>query len=217
MAEGARLESVYTGNRIVGSNPTLSATQSGPQSCLCSSDCGQACQQELRGEHNLRQAFGEQGRSVKKVLKRYMRCLMNIWPPFLGAGIRVKRLQSDWKEIDVEMRLRRWNSNYVGTHYGGSLYSMVDPFYMLMLIENLGRDYIVWDKSASIRFRQPGKGVVSAAFRLSDEQVAEIREALKSQQKIDRVFTVEVKDESGVVIAEVQKQLHIRRKSANPS
>src|SRR6516162_457942 len=121
-----------------------------------------------------------------------MGMLMNIWPPFLGAGIRVKRLQPDWKEIDVEMKLRRWNSNYVGTHYGGSLYSMADPFYMLMLIENLGRDYIVWDKSATIRFKKPGKGVVSAAFRLSDEQLEEIREALKTEEKIDRLFAVEI-------------------------
>jgi hypothetical protein len=154
---------------------------------------------------------------VKKALKPYMRTLMNIWPPFLGAGIRVKRLQADWREIDVEMKLRRWNSNYVGTHYGGSLYSMADPFYMLMLIENLGRDYIVWDTSATIRFKKPGKGVVSAAFRLSDGQLAEIRKALKTGEKIDRVFTVEVKDESGTVVAEVQKQLHIRRKPANPT
>ena len=154
---------------------------------------------------------------MKKAFKRYMRIFMNVWPPFLGAGIRVKRLQSDWKAIDVEMKLHRWNSNYVGTHYGGSLYSMTDPFYMLMLIENLGRDYIVWDKSATVRFRKPGKGVVSAAFRLSEEQVDEIREALKSEDKIDRVFTVEVRDQSGAVIAEVQKQLHIRRKSAEPS
>ena len=154
---------------------------------------------------------------MKKALKRYMRTLMNLWPPFLGAGIRVRRLQSDWKEIDVEMKLCRWNSNYVGTHYGGSLYSMADPFYMLMLIENLGRDYIVWDKSATIRFKKPGKGVVSAAFRLSDEQVEEIREALKTEHKIDRVFTVEIKDESGAIIAEVQKQLQIRRKSVNAS
>jgi len=149
---------------------------------------------------------------VKKVVKRYMRTLLNAWPPFLGAGIRVKRLQPDWKEIDIEMKLRRWNSNYVGTHYGGSLYSMADPFYMVMLIENLGRDYIVWDKSATIRFRKPGKGVVSAAFRLSDEQISEIREALETADKIDRVFTVEIKDESGAVVAEVQKQIHIRRK-----
>ncbi len=149
---------------------------------------------------------------MKTALKRHRRMLMNIWPPFLGAGIRVKRLQPDWKEIDVEMKLRRWNSNYVGTHYGGSLYSMTDPFLMLMLIENLGQDYIVWDKSASIRFKKPARGTVSASFRLSDEQIEEIKQALKTQEKIERAFMVEVKDESGSVIAEIQKLLHIRRK-----
>jgi hypothetical protein len=82
----------------------------------------------------------------------FLECL----PPFLGAGIRVKRLASDWKEIDVEMRLRWWNANYVGTRYGGSLYSTADPFFMVMLIENLGKEYIVWDKAASIRLKKPG-------------------------------------------------------------
>jgi len=149
---------------------------------------------------------------MQKQLKRHMRILMNLWPPFLGAGIRVKRMQSDWKRIDVEMDLRRWNKNYVGTHYGGSLYSMTDPFFMLMLIETLGPDYVVWDKSASIRFRKPGRGKVSATFTLSDEQIAEIKEALKSKEKIDRRFAVEVKDDSGAVIAEVEKILQVRGK-----
>jgi len=148
----------------------------------------------------------------KRIPRRYMRALINIWPPFLGAGIRVKRLQPDWKEIDVEMKLRRWNSNYVGTHYGGSLYSMADPFYMLMLIENLGRSYIVWDKSASIRFRTPGRGTVSAGFRLSDDEITEIRQTLKTEEKIDRTFQAVIKDESGTVVAEVQKVIHIRNK-----
>jgi len=85
-------------------------------------------------------------------LKLPMRLRLNLYAPFLGAGIRVKRLAPGWKEVDVEMKLRWWNANYVGTHYGGSLYSMTDPFLMVMLIENLGRDYIVWDKSATIRF-----------------------------------------------------------------
>ena len=138
---------------------------------------------------------------------------MNVWPPFLGAGIRVKRLQPDFKAIDVEMKLRWWNANWVGTHYGGSLYSMTDPFFMVMLIENLGRDYVVWDKSAAIRFRKPGTGTVKAQFRLSEEQVQEIREALKAEPKIDRSFSIEVKDESGAVIAEVQKVVQIRRKA----
>jgi len=149
---------------------------------------------------------------VKRLLQRHMRLLLNLWPPFLGAGIRVKNLKPDWREIDVEMRLRCWNSNYVGTHYGGSLYSMTDPFFMVMLMENLGPDYVVWDKSASIRFRMPGRGTVFASFRLSAEQVDEIQQALNTEVKIERMFSAVVKDESGGVVAEVQKLLHIRRK-----
>ncbi len=149
---------------------------------------------------------------MKMILKRHPRTFLNIWPPFLGAGIRIKRLATDWREIDVEMKLRWWNANYVGTHYGGSLYSMADPFFMLMLIENLGKDYIVWDKAASIRFKKPGRGKVSASFRLSEEQIGEIRQALLSQQKIERVFKVEIKEESGGVVAEVEKLIHVRKK-----
>lgn len=154
---------------------------------------------------------------MKKAWKGNMRMRMNVWPPFLGAGIRVRRLRTDWKEIDVEMKLRWWNANYVGTHYGGSLYSMTDPFLMLMLIENLGRDYIVWDKAASIRFKKPGRGTVFASFRLSEQQIQEIKQALNTQEKIERAFAVEVKDESGSVIAEVEKLLHIRRKNQTSS
>lgn len=138
---------------------------------------------------------------------------MNLWPPFLGAGIRVRRLDPDWKAIDVEMNLHRWNANYVGTHYGGSLYSMTDPFFMLMLIETLGQEYIVWDKAATIRFIRPGKGKVSASFRLPDNQIEEIKQVLQTENKIERIFTVEVRDESAIVIAEVEKLLHIRRKN----
>ena len=116
---------------------------------------------------------------------RHMRMRLNIYPPFLGAGIRVKRLAPDWKEIDVEMKLHWWNANYVGTHYGGSLYSMTDPFFMVMLIENLGKDYIVWDKSASIRFKKPGRGTVFAKFRVSDQQIQEIKQALANGKKIE--------------------------------
>jgi len=92
---------------------------------------------------------------------------------------------------------------------------MADPFYMLMLIENLGRDYIVWDKSATIRFRKPGKGAVTATFRLSEEQIEEIRSGLKSTDRIDRDFTIEVKDRSGDIVAEVRKTMLVRKKQAN--
>jgi hypothetical protein len=154
---------------------------------------------------------------MTKFWKRHMRWFLNLYPPFLGAGIRVRRLQSDWKAIDVEMKLRFWNSNYVGTHFGGSLYSMTDPFYMLMLIESLGRDYIVWDKSAAIRFRRPGKGTVRAAFRLTDSQLDEIRGTLQTQEKFEPTFLVEVRDELGDLVAVVEKVLHVRKKPAENS
>ncbi len=144
-------------------------------------------------------------------MQRLMIRAINFWPPILGAGIRVK-WSADNKAVDVEMKLRFWNRNYVGTHYGGSLYSMTDPFYMLMLMNNLGSDYIVWDKAASIRFRKPGKGRVRAEFRLTDEQLDEIRSKLMTEAKYEPTFQVQVKDEAGDVVAEVQKVLHIRRK-----
>jgi hypothetical protein len=121
-------------------------------------------------------------------------------------------MDPDMRAVDVEMRLTRWNRNYVGTHYGGSLYSMADPFYMLMLMENLGREYIVWDKAATIRFKKPGKGTVRAEFRLSEKQIEDIREKLKSETKVEPTFLVEIKDAHGTVIAEVEKLLYVRKK-----
>ena len=149
--------------------------------------------------------------------KRHMPWLVNLYPPFLGAGIRVRRLRPDWKAIDVEMKLRFWNANYVGTHFGGSLYSMTDPFYMLMLIENLGREYLVWDKAANIRFRKPGAGKVLASFRLSDEEIEEIRQEVDMKGKCEPEFLVDVKDETGNVIAEVRKVLYVRKRSQQRS
>lgn len=139
-----------------------------------------------------------------------LRCV-NIWPPFAAAGIHVQ-WGADMKSVDVTMKLRLWNRNFVGTHYGGSLYSMCDPFYMLMLIRQLGPEYVVWDKAASIRFRRPGKGTVRAHFEITDAQLDDIREKLNSEPKLEPTFRVEVQDESGQVVAEVEKLLHIRKK-----
>lgn len=142
----------------------------------------------------------------------HLRRWINLWPPFLGAGIRIVHIAPDVKSIDVEMKLRFWNANYVGTHFGGSLFAMTDAFYMLMLMANLGGDYIVWDKAASIRYRKPGKSKVRAEFRLTDAQLDEIRDKLKTLPKYEPVLQVQVKDEAGDVVAEVEKVLHVRKK-----
>lgn len=142
---------------------------------------------------------------------------LRLYPPLLGAGIRVRRISADLREIDVEMKQHWWNVNYVGTHYGGSLYSMTDPFYMIMLLHNLGRDYIVWDKSASIRFRKPGRGTVRAEFRLDEQQLAQLRAQLREQEKIEPTFAIDVLDAAGEVVARVEKVIHIRNKDARAS
>jgi hypothetical protein len=146
------------------------------------------------------------------MLKHRLLKWMGVWPPFLGAGIRVARLSRDFSEIDVEMGLHAWNQNYVGTQFGGSLYAMTDPFYMLMLMEKLGPEYIVWDKAASIRFKKPGRGRVRAEFRLSDAEVDAIREQLKTERKVEPMKQVLVKNDAGEVIAEVDKLLYVRKK-----
>jgi len=145
-----------------------------------------------------------------------LRRWVNLWPPFVGMGIRVTHIAPNMKAVDVEMKLHFWNANDVGTHFGGSLFAMTDPFYMLMLMANLGRDYIVWYKAATIRYRKPGRVTVRAEFRLSDSQIDDVREKLKTMSKYEPVFVVEVKDDAGVVIAEVEKMLHVRKKEIEP-
>ena len=138
---------------------------------------------------------------------------INFYPPLLGAGIRVLHKQSDDYTIKVQMKLTRLNLNAVGTHFGGSLYAMCDPFFMLILLEHIGRDYVVWDKAASIQFLKPGRGTVTATFHLSPEQIAELRTQADREGKIEPLFNVDVIDEQGEVVAKVEKRLYIRKKS----
>ena len=142
------------------------------------------------------------------VLKR----LMNIWPPYLGAGIKVVKIAEDYREVVVELRQKWYNRNYVGSHFGGSLYAMVDPFYMLMLINILGNQYVVWDKYASIDFVAPGRGTVKARFALTDVQVEMIKQETAACDKYIAELPVDIINEQGEVVAKVTKHLYVRLK-----
>ena len=138
--------------------------------------------------------------------------LINWYPPYMGAGIRVTHVSDDFRRIRVEMRLRWYNRNYVGTHFGGSLFAMADPFLMIMTIRNLGRDYVVWDKSATIEFLAPGRGTVSAEFVLTEDDIATMREQTATGERYLPRFDVNVTDEGGTVVAHIHKELHVRRR-----
>ncbi len=141
-----------------------------------------------------------------------LRWIFNLWPPFLAAGIRVTRLSPDWREARVELRMRPWNRNYVGTHFGGSLFAMTDPFWMILVKERLGRDYIVWDRAAQIEFVKPGKGTVAAEFRLDDAVLDDLRDRAAGGGKVLHWFDTDIVDAAGEVVARVRKQVYVRRK-----
>ncbi len=146
--------------------------------------------------------------------ERLMRWWLNLYGPYLGSGVHVERISADFLEIDVVMRMRPWNGNAVGTHFGGSLYSMVDPFYMLMLMRILGPDYLVWDQSAHIEFVSPGQGTVHAAFRLDAARVEAIRAAAADGLAHRPEFDVAVLGEDGKIVARVHKTRYVRLKPA---
>jgi acyl-coenzyme A thioesterase PaaI-like protein len=141
-----------------------------------------------------------------------MRRLFNLWPPFRAAGIRVREIAPDFRSATVELRMQLLNRNYVGTHFGGSLFSMTDPFFMIMMMKNLGPEYVVWDKAGSVRFLKPARGTVTARFHLPEEAVAEAKEVTAAGEKHEPRFRVDIVDAEGVVVADVEKTLHIRRK-----
>jgi acyl-coenzyme A thioesterase PaaI-like protein len=137
---------------------------------------------------------------------------MNLWPPYLGAGIRVRSIAADWSEASVELRLGWLNRNYVGTHFGGSLFAMTDPFFALLLMHRLGGRYLVWDQAGRIEFVAPGRGTGSALVELPEERVAQIRAQAEGGDKVLPQFGVEIRDRAGALVASVHKTLYVRLK-----
>lgn len=140
------------------------------------------------------------------------RIKFNLFPAFRGTGARIDEISDDYRRIRIRIPLNWRTRNYVGTIYGGSMYGAVDPIYMIMLIKNLGSEYVVWDKAATIRFKKPGKETLFAEFRLGQREINEIKLILRDQKSVDRIYTVEITDSAGTVHCVVEKTLYIARK-----
>jgi len=140
----------------------------------------------------------------------------NLWGPFRGAGIKIVKVSDDYRLMEVEMKLKWSNKNYVGTHFGGSMYAMTDPFYMMMLINNLGPKYIVWDKGAKIEFKKPGKGTIRVRFEFSEQEINDIKAKADELGKYIFDKPVDILNEANEVVATVIKTLYVRRKENRP-
>lgn len=143
-----------------------------------------------------------------------LKLLLNIWPPFRFSGIKVLDLSADFRAAKVQLKLGIFNRNAVGVHFGGSLFAMTDPFYMLMILACLGDDYIVWDKSADIDFVKPGRGKVSAEFLITDALINDIIAHTANGEKYLPELPVFIKNDTGEVVAKLNRKLYIRKKKS---
>ena len=143
-----------------------------------------------------------------KLIKR-----VNLYPPYLGMGIRVRSFREDFTRFEVELRARWYNRNLFGTHFGGCLYSMCDPFYVFIVTMNLGRGYVVWDKSAAIEFLKPAKGTILGVFEVDKDRLEEIRREVDELGKNTYHFETDLVDEAGQAVARVSKEIYVRSKA----
>ena len=148
---------------------------------------------------------------ARKLSPRLLRFVLNLYPPYLGAGIRVVEMAPDFRRAAVEMPLRWYNRYFFGTHFGGSLYAMTDPFFALLVLHNLSSDYRVWDRAASITFVAPGRGRMRAEFTVTDEDLETIARMTASGDKHLHLFKTDIVDAEGLVVARVDKVVYVRR------
>ena len=148
-----------------------------------------------------------------KVPHTLLRHALNIWGPFRGAGIRVQRISPDFRHIVVKMSFGILNANINGSQFGGSLFAMTDPFYSIMLMKALGPEFIVWDKSASIEFKKPGRGPVEAQFSLDQATIDSVHESMAKSKRSEPTFSVKITDSAGDTIALVHKTLSVKQHS----
>ncbi len=149
--------------------------------------------------------------SFKTKLKRWG---FNFFPAYRGTGGRLTYIADDFHEIHIKLPLNWRSRNYVGTIFGGSMYGAVDPLYMVMLIKILGSDYEVWDKAATIRFKRPGRETLYAKFKISPQEISEIKDELKQNKSIERVYVIDLVNKAGKVHAVVEKTIYISSKAA---
>lgn len=144
---------------------------------------------------------------------RLMRVGFNLHPAFRATGGRVIHVAPDFHHIRIKLPLLRRTRNIVGSMYGGSLFAVTDGAHPTMLMSALGPDHVVWDKAASIRFRKPAYATLYADFHLPAGEIEEIRQILARQHETTRIYTVELKDKSGIVYAVVERTIYIADKA----
>lgn len=137
---------------------------------------------------------------------------INNYPMFWGTGGKTLYIKSDWSHVTVGLKLGIMTRNYVGTIFGGSMFSAMDPFHIIMLMHLVGKDFIVWDKAAKVEFKKPGKKALKMDIKYDPNEVENIRQQAQTQGKYIFTKSADWIDADGDVVCTVEKTLYVATK-----
>ncbi len=142
----------------------------------------------------------------------WLRLRLNYWPCIWCTGGKIQFLSSDFRELHIGLKKNIRTLNRVGTIYGGSIYSSVDPYFMLMMMWILGTEYVVWDKAAKVKFVRPITGKVKAKFIISEKLIEETKQSILEKGEIVFDLPLKYEDENGTVYAIFEKTIYAASK-----
>ena len=133
----------------------------------------------------------------------------NFSPMYRRSVGKITFVSKDLHTVKVEIPLNFKNSNYEGSIFGGSLFAATDPIFMIQLIQILGDEYIVWDKSANIKYKRPARSKAFATFEFSKNEIESIKLEVAQSKKMDLIKHLNIVSEEGEVFAELSKTMYI--------
>lgn len=136
------------------------------------------------------------------------------WSPMYRRSTgRVIHVAKDLSKITIKIPLSWKNRNYVNSIFGGSMFSAVDPIPMVQLINLLDDNYVVWDKSAVIKFKRPAKETLYAEFQFTEEEIIAIKDKVSKENEIELVKSTSLTNKNGSsIFCTVEKTIYVADK-----
>ena len=159
--------------------------------------------------------------ALSRLSKRYFpnqthhlfRAFFNVSPMYRRSTGKILSVSKGFHKVEVKIPLTYKNRNYAGTIFGGSLFSATDPIYMVQLIQIIGTDYIVWDKSSVVRFKRPANEDAYVTFEFTDEEITQLKAQVATEKEMELTKLVEIKNQDGQVFCEIEKVIYVAEKA----
>lgn len=145
--------------------------------------------------------------------KNTLKYAFNLSPMYRRTTARIIDISDDIMSITIKLPISYKNRNYVGTIFGGSMFSAVDPIPMIQLIHALGDQFVVWDKSAAIYFKRPAKENLYADFVFAPEEIEEIKNKATEKHEFELTKKTKLTNKDRTIVScEVVKTIYIADK-----